>query len=243
MLHASAYLRGPSFPFSFLGDYSISDRLHRQLASLPCRAVCSIMLFCVKKASFPRVFTCLLLLGSKTRALALFNLTHKSCAAPPPSPDLLSSHLYLHANEPLEINLYNASSPALRSLSSANPDLRTNASSLSPRQALNPICTSQTSMHIVADTSSVPPGQEGYVSDRMKSPQYSQLMSGHVQNRDHGGLLLLVRVDVALTRSLRSPTSSSTSKKHTPTRVSVSPPRDSRARCMILGRGMTMIWE
>jgi hypothetical protein len=121
-------------------------------------------------------------LTAKVEGSPLFSPIHRSCGTPPPSPDLLSTHLYLHANEPLENDLYNASSQAFRSASDLSSPVSLRDARRGPlhaRQALNPTYMIQTWMHIVADSSSASPGQSGYVTDQMITDQFSYLQNSY----------------------------------------------------------------
>ena len=82
----------------------------------------------------------------------------RSCAAPPPTADLVSTHLYLQENETLNNDLWNSSSLISRHAS---------FSTLDRRQATAPLYTIDTYMHIVSDSSSASPTSSNYITDTM----------------------------------------------------------------------------
>jgi hypothetical protein len=88
----------------------------------------------------------------------------RSCGAPPPTEDLLTTHQFLQENEPLENELWNIESIEYRQ-----------TSSLSRRQALTPLFIIDTYMHVVSDTASASTSSPNYITDTMIQDQFEYL--------------------------------------------------------------------
>ena len=108
---------------------------------------------------------CILLLTSIPAALSFPKTPKRYCGAQDPSPQLRASHAYLSMAEPLDNDLWNASTLGQHHRSHQHHS----------RQATNPLYTVDTYFHIVADNASASPTSPNYVTDTMIQQQFNYL--------------------------------------------------------------------
>ena len=90
----------------------------------------------------------------------------RHCPVDGPSDDLRASHAYLQQAEPLDNNLWNASSLEKRT---------SRHHQLTKRQATSPYYTVDTYFHVVSDTASASPSSPNYVTDTMITNQFNTI--------------------------------------------------------------------
>jgi hypothetical protein len=107
-------------------------------------------------------------LDSASAGLAKYKPITRSCGVAAPRAGLVATHQYLQENEPLENDLWNASTVSYR-----------HASSVQRRQTLAPLYVIDTYMHIVSDSSSSSPSSAKYVTDTMIQDQFAYLAEAY----------------------------------------------------------------
>ncbi len=120
----------------------------------------------------PRLFVStlsLLYLPLATLCASIPEIPSRHCGTKEPSTSLLYAHSFLEWAEPLENDLHNASTVQTRISSNAK----------AKRQALAPLYTIDTYMHIIADSVSASPTSAAYVTDSMIRAQFEYLAKSY----------------------------------------------------------------
>ena len=91
----------------------------------------------------------------------------RNCGTQGPGPALQLAHQYLSWLEPLDNDLQNASTVQSRVYSDSTAKVK--------RQAVDPLYTIDTYIHVIADTASSQPGSSGYVTDTQIRRQFEYL--------------------------------------------------------------------
>ncbi|KAK5462837.1 hypothetical protein LTS15_002549 [Exophiala xenobiotica] len=111
----------------------------------------------------PFHLTVLLLLTSLPSAIAghpRYKPITRSCGAPDPSANLTNTHRWLSQTEPLENDLWNATT-------------------VQERQAPSPLYTIDTYIHIIADSSTSSPSSANYITDTIIRNQFNYLAAAY----------------------------------------------------------------
>lgn len=122
----------------------------------------------------PRAVFCVLFilcLPTSTFAATVPKVPSRYCGTQNPSTTLRFAHSYLSWAEPLDNDLHNASTVQFR--------IHSNAKNKSKRQALNPLYTIDTYIHIIADSASASPTSPSYVTDTQIRAQFEYLASAY----------------------------------------------------------------
>lgn len=111
----------------------------------------------------------ILSLSTSTLAASLPEIASRYCGTQDPSEALQYAHSFLEWAEPLDNDLHNATTVQSRISSSAK----------SKRQAVSPLYTIDTYMHIIADSASASPTSSAYVSDSQVRAQFEYLSKAY----------------------------------------------------------------
>ena len=122
----------------------------------------------------PRLFSllhCLLYLPTITLSASRPETPTRYCGTDDPSSTLRFAHSYLSWAEPLDNGLQNASTVSSRLCSDVHKKTK--------RQALNPLYTIDTYLHIIADSGSASPLSPAYVTDAQIRAQFEYLATAY----------------------------------------------------------------
>ena len=152
--------------------------------------------------------TVLLLLASLPSTIAglpRYKPIQRSCGAPDPSANLTDTHRWLQQTEPLENDLWNATTVQERYNIPFNHHVK--------RQAFSVLYMIDTYMHIIADSSTSDPNSPNYITDNIIRNQFNYLASAYTNASIGFRLAGVDRVandtwaangdDVAMKRALR----------------------------------------
>ena len=130
-----------------------------------------IQLKMILRTCWPALAILLVGLAATAKTIPFYNKRY--CGTDDPSPHLVSTHRYLHDNEPKDNDLWNSSSLLTRQ------HMQSHSHSHSKRQAANPYYTIDTYFHVVADSSTASPSSSGYVTDAMVAAQFTFLAQAY----------------------------------------------------------------
>ncbi|KAK5558041.1 alkylphosphocholine resistance protein lem3 [Exophiala xenobiotica] len=119
--------------------------------------------------------------GRDTRPAAIAGLPRyepitRSCGAPDPSANLTNTHRWLSQAEPLENDLWNATTVQERYIPLASSY---HHDRVKKRQALSPLYTIDTYIHIIADSSTSNPSSANYITDTIIRNQFNYLAAAY----------------------------------------------------------------